>query len=68
MREQLALMMQQQDAITSGMVGALFVMMQDLDTGPANMMPVSFDRCVVRDKTEDWKGWMMQRLNEGIVS
>lgn len=67
-RQQLALAMMQQRAIGSSMVGALFVMMQDVDSGCTNMMPVTFDKYVIHDKLADWKGWMMQKLNEGIVS
>jgi hypothetical protein len=58
------------DNVRTGMVGAVFAVLYHPTSGAMNICPVGFPKEVSKemDLRIAWKEWMMQRLNEGIVS
>ncbi|KAJ6454207.1 hypothetical protein C8R45DRAFT_882233 [Mycena sanguinolenta] len=54
----------------SGMAGALFVMLMDIEGGTTNVAPVGFPKAspeLLDPASAAWETWLTTRLNEGVV-
>ncbi|KAJ6454203.1 hypothetical protein C8R45DRAFT_1038349 [Mycena sanguinolenta] len=54
----------------SGMAGALFVMLMDIESGTTNVAPVGFPKLapeLLDPSSATWEAWLTTRLNEGVV-
>lgn len=58
---------------TTGMAGAIFVLLMDTDSGTCNIAPVGFPKLSESSRSLrsplgiPWEDWLTKRLNEGIV-
>jgi hypothetical protein len=69
MREQLKLA-HDVNIRTPGMMGAVFAVLHHLGSGTTNICPVGFPKDLkdVMYAGMPWKEWMLNRMNQGIVS
>ncbi|KAF7346765.1 hypothetical protein MSAN_01815000 [Mycena sanguinolenta] len=54
----------------SGMAGALFVMLMEIEGGTTNLAPVGFPKVapeLLDPASAAWEAWLTTRLNEGVV-
>jgi len=56
--------------VRTGMIGAIFTVLCHTSSGVMNICPIGFPKEIrlVRHAEMPWKEWMLNRLNEGIVT